>query len=77
MNELEILKLKYSIIKDKVILWSAGLSGSFFAFFKIDNKIADIILIIAFSFSLYGFLFNLHKVGKIQKELEELKDNNG
>jgi len=77
MNKLEILKFEYSIIKDKIILWSAGLSGSFFSFFKIDNKIADTILVITFSISLYGFLFNLHKAGKIQKEVNKLKDDNG
>ena len=76
-DKLEILKAEYSIIRDKIILWSAGLSGSFFAFFKIDNTIADSMLIISFSFSLYGFLFNLNKAGKIQKEIEELKVSNG
>jgi hypothetical protein len=84
MNNLEALKLKletlkaeYSIIKDRIILWSAGLSGSFFAFFKLDNPIADNMLAISFLFSLYGFLFNLNKSGKIQKEIEKLKVNNG
>jgi hypothetical protein len=77
IDKLEILKFKYTLLRDKVLLWSAGLSGSFFAFFKIDNPIADGMLLIAFSFSLFGFLFNLHKIGKIQKEIDNLKVENG
>ena len=73
MNKLDKLMAEYSIIRDKILLFSAGLGGSFLTFFKINNLIGDSILVITFLVSLYGLLFNLYKAGKIQKEIRELK----
>jgi len=73
MSNLEVLKFKYQIAKDKLILWSAGLSGSFFGIFNFDNSLEKIALSIAFIFSFIGFLANLKRIGKISKELEKLK----
>ena len=81
MNNLEALKLKletlkaeYSIIRDKLLLFGAGFGGSATFIANIKNvNLFSISAVIIGAFSLIGLLINLHKAGKIQKELEKIE----
>ena len=71
---IELLKLEYSIIKDKLLLFSAGLGGSFTALFSLFLPLyAKIGLWFTLGFSFIGLLLNLDKAGKILIEIKELK----
>ena len=72
--KLETLKAKYNIIKDKLLLFGAGFGGSI-AYIKSSNLLlvnigVEIFAGLCFS----GILINLYKAGKIQKELEKIKE---
>jgi len=77
--KLEILKAEYSIVRDKLLLFGAGFGSSltFIANIKVINLFSISAGIIG-AFSFIGLLINLHKAGKIQIELEKIKEvNNG
>ena len=77
MNKLDILKFEYNLIKDKMMLFSASTGGSFFALINSShNIIIKVILYIIVAISFGGVLVNLHKSGKISKELQKLKEKN-
>lgn len=72
--KIELLKLEYSIIKDKLLLFSAGLGGSFATLFGAMLPFyIKLGLWIVLGFSFIGILLNLDKAGKILKEIKELK----
>ena len=71
---IELLKLEYSIIKDKLLLFSAVLGGSFTALFSLSLHLyIKCGVWIALGFSFIGLLLNLDKAGKILIEIKELK----
>jgi len=72
--ELEILNSEYSIIKDKLLLFAAGSGGSFATIIKSSYSFSiGIILYLVTGISFIGLLVNLHKAGKIAKEIDEIK----
>ena len=79
MNErvklrIELLKIEYSIIKDKLLLFSAGVGGSFTAIFSLGLPIyAKVGLWIALGISFLGLLLNLDKMGRILGDIKKLK----
>ena len=73
-DKLEVLKAEYSIMRDKLLLFGAGFGGSATLITNIkDVNVFSISAGIIGTFSLIGLLVNLHKAGKIQKELEQIK----
>ena len=71
---IELLKLEYSIIKDKLLLFSAGLGGSLTVL--LSDTVSPLVeygLYASFAFFFVGSLINLDKAGKILIEIKELK----
>ena len=64
--KLEALKVKYQIVKDKVLLFSAGFSGSVMILLKMDfnSKLATIA----------GLLKNLYLANKLYNDIERVEN---
>jgi len=75
--KVDILKSEYQIIRDKLLLFSSSTAGSF-AMLLNDKLpfIGSVVLYATFTISFGGVLLNLQKAGKIQKELETIKEIN-
>ena len=72
--KIELLKLEYSIIRDKLLLFSTALGGSFMAAFtKVFPLIVEYGLFGVMIFSTFGLFNNLKKAGKIIGEIGKLK----
>ena len=71
--ELEILKSQYSIIRDKLFLFTAFVIGGFLflAYFTFPF-FGKVFLYLVIFFSSIGLILNLKEFNKISKEIEEL-----
>jgi len=71
--KLEVLKAEYSIIKDKLFLFTAFIIGSslFLTYFTLPFT-GKIFLYLVIFFSSIGLILNLKEFNKISKEIEEL-----
>ena len=72
--EIELLKLEYTIIRDKFLLFSTALGGSFMAAFtKAFPVVVEYGLFFVMAFSAFGLFNNLKKAGTILWEIKEMK----
>ena len=77
MSNLEVLKFKYQIAKDKLLLFATSTGGSFITLINVPslNLNAKIILYITLGISFLGVLINLHRISKISREIEKDKND--
>jgi len=73
--KLEALKAKYQIVKDKVLLFSAGFSGSVMILLKMDfnSKLAKIFFGIGVLATIAGLLKNLYLANKLYNDIERVE----
>ena len=72
--KIELLKLEYTIIKDKLLLFGAGFGGSFTTLIAKNLPIiVEYGLYFSLAFTFIGILSNLKKAGKMLDEIEKLK----
>lgn len=72
--KIELLKLEYAIIKDKLLLFGAGFGGSFTTLIAKNLPImVEYGLYLSLAFTFVGILSNLKKAGRMLNEIKELK----
>ena len=73
---IEKLKLEYTILRDKLLLFSGSAGGSFLTLIKGDfSLLINSVLTLTFLSSFVGIIVNLHKISKIQNKLKELNND--
>ena len=73
---IEKLKLEYTILRDKLLLFSGSAGGSFLTLIKGDfSYLINSVLTLTFLSSFVGIIVNLHKISKIQNKLKELNND--